>query len=96
MMWIYRVVKKLNKKIQDLLERLEFNAVLYMQTGENRFLDVARESKHEIVEENKRLREALEFYGDPKRYCAWNDGGATDLELDEGLTARKALAGDSK
>jgi hypothetical protein len=38
-----------NVSTEDLLERIETNAILYMQTGEERFFDNVQSAKKEIL-----------------------------------------------
>ena len=56
-----------------------------------------------LVDENKRLREALEFYADKNNhveyhesdYVKYNERGITEITRDKGQIARQALEGDT-
>jgi len=48
-----------------------------------------------IKKQNKRYREALEFYADPNNYELKGRGTVSSLVFDGGIRARKALEGES-
>ncbi|BAK15816.1 hypothetical protein SSIL_1393 [Solibacillus silvestris StLB046] len=64
--------------------------------------EILNRHKGELIEqkwilemENKRLREALEFYVDKANY-SYSDISSPEILADNGRKARKALEGDSK
>ncbi|HLR88974.1 MAG TPA: hypothetical protein VK042_04540 [Atopostipes sp.] len=52
------------------------------------------ERVQELENQNERYREALEFYGDEKVWTRYNQQGNTEISLDGGNKARKALEGE--
>ena len=53
----------------------------------------ARNLLPSILEERRRLREALAFYADPETYATWI-ADETVIDIDEGAKARAALGGE--
>ncbi|CEI81275.1 hypothetical protein BN997_01093 [Oceanobacillus oncorhynchi] len=49
-----------------------------------------------LREENKRYKEALEFYGNEINYQVFIQNGKSNIERDGGEKARQELKGDSK
>ena len=47
-----------------------------------------------LMEQNKRYREALEFYADSKNWLPQNDDVLSEITMDYGSIARKALEGE--
>lgn len=60
------------------------------------YVETATYKIKEIVEENKRLREALQFYANPNHWL-WDEPNPNKcVKVDEGKIARKALEGETK
>ena len=93
--WLVGYAKEQVERVQELEN---VNRVLKKSSeGSERAKERLRNWIDELEIENERYREALEFYGDIELYDEYDHpelGLTTDINIDKGKRARKALEGD--
>lgn len=92
-------IKKLKNQLSRCREKIkksEWNRLVLKGTADQ--VMRANRSNYELAnklkEENKRLREALEFYADSKNWLPQNDDVLSEITMDYGSKAKQALEGD--
>jgi hypothetical protein len=93
-------IKKLKNQLsccREKIKKSEWSRLVLKGTAEQ----VMRSSRsnyelaNKLKAENKRLREALEFYADSKNWLPQNDGVLSEITMDYGSKAQQALEGDN-
>ena len=97
--WLVGYAKEQVERVQELEDKLTEQK----ESQKRYFLDFYKmersysEIKNKYIKtcnQNKRYREALEFYANKINYLTFIENGKSNIEHDQGEKARKALEGD--
>lgn len=84
-----KYIHELEERVHELEE--EHKKYVSFTESNNYNMDVEFEK---LYKQNKRYREALEFYANKINYLTFIENGKSNIEHDQGGKARKALEGE--